>query len=372
MIVYVHGKDFEMKLQARLTAVLLCAVMLLSMASCANTTEDVPAGMQIASCAGADYRLYVPTSWVLNTSYGVSGAYRNLDQQSTVSVTASSVDGYLNAMSADSVNVEESGERIGWFWESQCLASVQAHALNQSVTRVEDECVSTSLDGANARQYRYYGIVNGTELHFLQVVAEREGNFYTFSFTATAEMFEIYRSEVDQMLADFIFAEPYEPFEAAKHLDDGKDAPAGMKSAFGDDVAYCFYVPEDWKINYADRIYAAYVESDKTGVSVVPYMPDVASLSVAEYFEMSRKMMENLGGTEGFELISDTEKADLGGRQATVYEYRLRVGGVDYHYRQYIAAYKSMIYCLTYTATEDAYDAHLDELDQIVAAFRFR
>ncbi len=361
-----------MKLQARLTAFLLCAVMLLSLASCANTTEDVPAGMQIASCAGADYRLYVPTSWVLNTSYGVSGAYRNLEQQSTVSVTSYAVEDYLNAMTADGVNTEESGERIAWFWNSQCLAPVQTRALNRSMTMVEDECVATSLDGANARQYRYHGIVNGTELHFLQVVAERERWFYVFTFTATAEMFEIYRSETDQMLEYFIFAEPYEPFEAAKHLDDGKDAPEGMKSAFGDDVAYCFYVPDDWKISYADSIYAAYVESDKTSVSVVPYMPDVASMSVAEYFEMSRNMMENLAGAEGFELISDTEKADLGGRQATVYEYRLRVGGERYHYRQYIAAYKSMIYCLTYTATEDAYGAHLDELDDIVEAFQFR
>lgn len=361
-----------MKLKTRFAAVLLCAVMLLSLASCANTSEEAPAGMQIASCAGADYRLYVPTSWVLNTAYGVSGAYRNLEQQSTVSVTSYAVEDYLAAMTADGVNTEESGERIAWFWKFQCLAPVESRALNQAMTMVEEECVATSLDGANARQYRYHGIVNGAELHFLQVVAEREGRFYVFTFTAVSEMFEIYRAEADQMLAYFIFAEPYEPFEAAKHLDDGKDAPEGMKSAFGDDVAYCFYVPADWKISYADSIYAAYVESDKTSVSVVPYMPDVASMSVSEYFEMSRKMMENLAGAEGFELISDTEKADLGDRQATVYEYRLRVGGVNYRYRQYIAAYKSMIYCLTYTATEDAYGAHLDELDAIVDAFQFR
>ena len=67
---------------------LLCALlMLLSLVSCAASEgEEVPANMQIASCAGADYRLYVPTSWVPNTSYGISGAYRDLSNQSTVSV----------------------------------------------------------------------------------------------------------------------------------------------------------------------------------------------------------------------------------------------------------------------------------------------
>ena len=361
-----------MKLYVRLFAVLLCAVMLFSMASCANTSEDVPVGTQIASCAGADYRLYVPTSWVVNTSYGISGAYRNLAEQSSVSVNTYSRYDYLAGMMTDGIDTEESAARIEWFWNSQCLAPIAARALNGEVTRVEEECVPTSLDGANAKQYRYSALVNGATLHFLQVVADHETKFYVFTFTATAEMFELYRSEADQMLKSFVFADPYEPISDEKRLDSGKDAPAGMKSAFGDDVAYCFYVPQSWVIRFNEQIYSAYVAEDKTSVSVVPYMPNADSMSVAEYFEMSRIMMEKTAGTDGYELISDTEKVDLGGREATVYEFRFRVGGVDYHYRQYIAAYKSMIYCLTYTATEDAFPLHLGELDAIVQAFQFR
>lgn len=364
-----------MKLYARLIAALLCVVAIFSMASCADTAENVPDGMQIASCANADYRLYVPTSWVLNTSYGVSGAYRTLSQQSTVSVTSYDVQDYAEQMQAAGVNMEESGERIAWFWNTQCYAPIQSKAFNQTVTLVEEECVATSLDGANAKQYRYHGSVRKdvwTELHFLQVVAERQSKFYVFTFTATAEMFEAYRSEVKQMLECFVFAEPYELYEAAKHLDDGKNAPEGMKSAFGDDVAYCFYVPKSWEIRYDESIYAAHDPTDMTSVSVTPYRPDAVTMRVSEYFEMSRQMMENMAGTDGFTLISDSEKVNLGGREATVYEFRLRVGGVDYHYRQYIAAYKSMIYCLTYTATEDHFDAHLEELSAIVSAFQFR
>ena len=363
----------RMKLYVRLISVFLCAVMLLSFASCGtNTSEEVPTGMQIASCAGADYRLYVPTSWVLNTSYGISGAYRNINQQSTVSVNTYAVADYLDAMTAASVNTAESADRIAWFWTAQCLSPITERALNNDVTVVDEECVATSLDGANAKQYRYSALVNGVTLHFLQVVTENKNKFYVFTFTATAEMFEMYRSEVEQMLSSFIFADPYEPLSDVKLLDKGENAPAGMKSAFGDDVAYCFHVPESWEIRLDETIYSAYVPEDRTSVSVVPYMPNTDSMSVAEYFEMSRVMMEKMAGTGGYELISDTEKVSLGGREATVYEFRFRVGGVDYHYRQYIAAYKSMIYCLTYTATEDAYANHLGELDAIVQAFQFR
>ena len=72
-----------MKHIARLAACLLALAAALGLASCAAKGEETPNGMMIASCAGADYRLYVPNTWVLNTSYGVSGAYRDLARQST-------------------------------------------------------------------------------------------------------------------------------------------------------------------------------------------------------------------------------------------------------------------------------------------------
>ena len=62
----------------------------------------------------------------------------------------------------------------------------------------------------------------------------------------------------------------------------------------------------------------------------------------------------------------------LGSREATVWEYTLTIGGVTYRYRQYIAAYRSMMYSLTYTATEENFDRHTAEVDRIVAAFSFR
>ena len=363
-----------MKAYVRLMAILLCVCSLITLASCANSSEEVPAGMQIASCAGADYRLYVPTSWVVNTAYGISGAYRNLAQQSTVSVNTYFVSDYEAEMPTAAPTPEEAEETVDlieWFWREKCYAPVAARALNGTVTMVEEECVATSLDGANAKQYRYSALVNGTTLQFLQVVAEREARLYVFTFTATEEMFSFYRKEADQMLEAFIFADPYEPLHDVKMPAGNEDAPAGMKSAAGDDVAYRFYVPEAWTIRFDQSIYSAMAE-DRTSVSVVPYMPAVDSMSVAEYFEMSRVMMEKMAENDGYRLISDTEKVDLGGREATVYEFVFRVGGVDYHYRQYIAAYKSMIYCLTYTATEETYPLHLTELESIVEAFQFR
>ena len=72
----------------RLTALLLCTLMLLTCVACAAEEggETSPEGMQNATVAGADFRLYVPTHWSANTAYGVSGGFYHLTQQSTVSL----------------------------------------------------------------------------------------------------------------------------------------------------------------------------------------------------------------------------------------------------------------------------------------------
>ncbi len=359
-----------MKLSNRIFAVLLCALMLLSLASCANQSEEIPEGMQIASCAGADYRLYVPTFWVVNTSYGVSGAYRNIKEQSTVSVVSYLVSDYAARMEEAGVNMEESGARIAWFWEDQCRTAVERQELNGEISLVEEECVDTSLGGANAKQYYYNALIDGQRLYFLQTVAELDGKFYVFTLTANERMLESCLADGKAMLEVFIFADPYEP-ENAKNIKGG-EAPQGMKLASGEDVAYRLYIPNDWSIRYDQSIYSGYVEADGTSVSVMPYMHNSGSISVADYFAMSRQQMEDVAGEGGFTLVSTTENATLGERKATVYEFYFRVGGVDYHYRQYIAVYRGMIYCVTYTAKGEAYDAHMAEFDAIVSAFQFR
>ncbi len=367
-----------MKSNFRLLLCLLCAVLLcLPMTSCQNKDAEVPEGMMIASYAGADYKLYVPTTWNLNTSFGVSSAFRNLNKQSTVSVNRYPItDGLRAEMTAALTQAGKDptvmGERIGWYFENYCAKAVSDRALSNKLTFVENECVASDLGGKNGYSYRYRAIVNGVQLEIRQVITEFRDAFYVFSFVATDEMYGMFSADVDKMLEYFEFTdEPYYPEDFAKKLDSGKNAPAGMKSAFGKDVAYCFYVPNSWEISMDESVYAAYVPADRTNVIVAPYMPTTEQMSVVEYIEMSKSMMEKLMG-EDFVLISDTAKAILGGRQATVMEFTLKMDGVVYRYRQYVAAYKSMIYTLTYTATEDHYNEHLADLDAIVAAFTFR
>ena len=375
-----------MKRFVRPLLLLLCAALLTGLVSCVKIGggDDVPEGMQNATVAGADYRLYVPTTWVVqNSSPNVSGAYRDLSRQSSVSVAKYPMTDAWRAALDALENAEETEEtagesaispRLAWFYENECLRPVRATALDGKVTPDKEASGADMLDKTDAGRWCYSALIGGKTYYFKQLVTERNGAFYVFTFTAEKEMYEQYASDVEKILNAFRFVdEPYYPKDFSKVLDDGADAPEGMKACFGADVAYRLYVPSDWEIDLDSAIYAAYVKDDHTSVSVVPYMPTVEHLSVAEYWEMVRSQTEKLFGADAMQIDEGkTHKEQLGSREATVWEYTLTIGGVTYRYRQYIAAYRSMIYSLTYTATAEQFDGHTEELDRIVAAFSFR
>ena len=394
-----------MKNRKRIAALLLCGVMLFLGVSCTVEETDVPEGMKIATATGADFRLYVPTVWNVNDDYGVSGAYFNMSKQSTVSMVRYEITEEMNqAMSEAQVS---GGDRLDWFWETECKAIVEEIALGGSVTEVVEKSEAESsteagtesgtetetgtetgtesaetqevsggqsvvLDTLNARRHHLKATVGGETLHFVHVIAEKSGGFYVFSFTVVDELYLSLLPHVEIMLENIYFAEPYLPDDYIKDLDENAPAPEGMKLASNDDVAYRFYVPKECKVSREERIFSAYLESDRSCVSVVPYMPDVDRMSVGDFYGLCKDMMLTTAGKEGFEEISVIKDLDLGGRVATAYVYRYRVGGVDYQYMQVIAAYKSMLYSVTYTALPQHFDSHLEDVYRIIDAFEFR
>lgn len=359
-----------MKQLLRLTALLLCAVVLLSAVSCVrDRDESIPEGMKLATAAGSDYRLYIPTAWNTNTSYGVSGGYYNLDVLSTVSVAKYEITQEMQEKIDRGEPDNFEGGRLDWFWVNYCLTAIEEMSLSGSVAEF-----TTSPDlihQLNARRFTTSSIVSGTTLCFMQIVTEREGAFYVFSYTADKEIYEALLAEVEKMLDHFVFAEPYYPDNYIKDLSKDTSAPDGMKLASNDDVAYRFYVPSEWTVSRDESVFAAHLESDRSSVSVVPYSPEANSMSVAEYFTMTEEALKKLAG-DGYEALGEPEKTELGGRQATVYYYTLTVGQTQYKYMQVIAAYKSMLYSMTYTALPENFDAHLSDVEEIIDAFEFR
>ena len=295
-----------MKLFTKAAALLLTLTLLLCLASCSTgdaTDEQTPEGMKLATCAGEDFRLYVPTVWNENIDYGISGAYYHLSTQSTVSAKKYPI---TPEMQSQMANAGEKGN-IQWFWEEYCLSVVKSYAFGNEVEQVE-EPASAVLGKLNAKQYHYTARVNGVATEFLQVVGEKSDAFYVLTFTIDATLYSALQTDMQNMIGSFtIPGTPYEPEGYQKVLDENAEAPEGMKLASNKDVAYLFYVPTSWTVEKQESIFAAYVEADKTSISVVPYMPAVESMSVAEYFAMVRKELEDFVSPSGLTMISNAE-----------------------------------------------------------------
>lgn len=364
-----------MKRFAKLLSLILCAALLASLTACMQPSdEEIPEGMQLATAAGDDFRLYIPTNWTPNTMYGISGGYATLSTQSTVSMVKYPISEDLQAALDAQATAENAAEsRIDYFHSTQCLPDLKALCLGGSFSEVAAPTADL-IHRLNARRYHYTGIANETELQFLQVITEREGAFYVFSYIAEKTFFDRLLPDVETMLDVLVFSTPYEPSEYVKPLDADVTAPAGMKLASNDEVAYRFFVPESWAVNRDERIFAAYVAEDRSSVSVVPYMPEGENMSIAEFYTQSSKRLIEVVGEENFRQLSDpvTEGVTLGGRVAYRYHYSCTIGGTEYHYLQVIAAYKSMLYSVTYTARPEHFDAHLDDVNAIIGAFQFR
>ncbi len=346
----------------RITALLLCMLMLLSLVACGNNEgEEVPRGYKIANCEGDDFRLYVPTSWNLNTAYGVAGAYYNFNKRSTVSAVKYPIDDAMNAA------MGENTDRLGWFYENRLLPPLAASELGGTL-KTEAEPSPATMGTLNAKKFFVSAIVDGATNRFLYVVAESQGAFYVLTYTAESDVYDMLLPEVDTMIQMFALAAPYQNLEPIKKIDEDAEAPEGMQLASNKDVAYLFYAPAGWKIDQMQGIFTA-VAPDRSSVSVTPYMPDTA-ISVKEYAEKIGRDFSAIGGVT-YTKIAESE-GTLGEKPAIILEYTLQMEGKTYRYKQIMAAYRGMIYSLTYTAYEENYQAHLEEVDAVLAAFFFR
>lgn len=357
----------------RVIACVLCMLILLSCVACANEEggEAPPSGMQLATAAGADFRLYVPTHWSANTSYGVSGGFYHLTQQSTVSMVKYPITKEMVLPSPTEENAMQK-ERADWFYENQLLPQIESMNPTGDVEKADQHGVEVLMDGVNAIQYHVKATVNGEDLHFLYVIGEKSNAFYVFSYTVTNGLYVMLVEDYVNILNAIRFAEPYMPTDNAKDIDQNAQAPEGMRLASNEDVSYRLYVPKTWVVDQNQTVFSAYEPTDRSNVSVVPYMPSSDQpMSVMEYFEENKRLME-MTPNNAFEPIGDGVEVKLGNAPAMCYKYYYSIGGVQYQYMQIIAAYKGMFYNFTYTAQKEHYNAHIAEVDTILDAFEFR
>ncbi len=147
-----------------------------------------------------------------------------------------------------------------------------------------------------------------------------------------------------------------------------------------DDIDYRIYFPDNWIIDRNDggmtsaRVPEALVgeETDKSNVSVTAFAPS-ETMSIDDYIntEYKERIKSSYPDCEIIEDFSAEAGVTLGDRDARRIVFTTDIGGTKYQVMQIVTVYKGYIYMLTYTATQENYPFHEEDVQSIVKYFEF-
>lgn len=166
-------------------ALLLCALSLLSLCACGEDVT-VPTGMMLASGKIADYYLFVPANWTVNSATGITSAYVSSSDHTNVSMTS-------YALSEKEITARE-------YFDSH-REEISAVFSEMS----EPEFTDTKLDETPALQVVYTAKSAGVSYKIMQVYCLRGESVYLFTFTATPEKYEEHLEKIGVILTEFRF-----------------------------------------------------------------------------------------------------------------------------------------------------------------------
>ena len=330
----------------KIVALILALMCCLPFASCSK--DDAPDGMHLVSLADEPFKLYVPEVWKDNTSSGVSGAYYSMSDKITVSARYyTAVDGVALDAYVESCEAEY----------AQALEGYMSEGIENAV-----------VGGENARELVFTFEDDDIDYTSRQLMIKYSGDFIVLSFYCPSDRYE----ELNENQFDAIVAE----FRLCERVDDvgnavtDKHTPEGMKIASSDKLQYVMYVPSSWVCDSERGASEAYVsESGRPNVTVTAYSYDEADLTPEQYFEKCEDEYEEV--LPEYTFVSSEERV-VSERNAISYMYTAKVGGATVKIMQTVYEYNAMIYSFTYTALEDRFDTHLEDVEAMLDAFRFR
>ncbi len=331
----------------KLSALFLVLLLCLTAVSCSSDDEDVPEGMQSATVPGEPFRLYVPESWSLNTSSGISAAYYSSSQK--VMVTARYYTPADPSMSLDA-------------YVDLCAEQYAGALTGFEIT----ERSAALLGGENAVRITYKFTDDGMAMTAFQITAFRKGDMISLCGYSSSDLYENRSSDFNLIIEAFVLCDKEDP-NGAEAVD--KDTPEGMEIASSDKIEYRFYVPKAWICDAESGSSEAYYpESGKSNVTVTSFAPNM-SISIRDYFAQCEAQYATT--LPSYERLSEAERT-VAGRLAYSYVYRANVDGAEFKIMQTFFTYNEMIYSITYTALTENFDTHLADVEAMLNAFTFR
>ncbi len=331
----------------KIIALTMALLLSLFAVACSSQDTDVPEDMQSATLAGEPFRLFVPQSWILNTSGGISGAYPSTTRK--IMVTA------RYHTPADSALT------LAAYMDS-CVTMYEKTL--ESFVKVEQK--AAVLGGQDALRLNYTMVEDKVEMTCFQISTLYRGDVISLYGYCPKESYETMKEDFEQIVSEFVLCEKSDP-QGAEVID--KHTPSGMEIASGEHYEYRMYVPRAWICHTESGASEAYYpESGKSNVSVTSYVPQ-SFTSIPDYFAGCEA--DYTATLPAYKRLSEAQRT-VDGLSAYTYTYSTTVDGVEFRIMQTLFYYSDAVYSFTYTALADNFDLHMEDVEAMLNAFTFR
>lgn len=146
-------------------------------------------------------------------------------------------------------------------------------------------------------------------------------------------------------------------------------APDGMRPINDGSIGAVLFVPSYWSVDTSAGIPMGYVSTnDRTMVTLAYVSADeLDGRSPQEYWnsyaEQFREAISDFSVVKDYENAKDYSTRIIAGKDAYEFEFTGNITGLKYHYRQaLLRSDDGGLYMITYSASEEKYDTHLDIL----------
>ena len=150
------------------------------------------------------------------------------------------------------------------------------------------------------------------------------------------------------------------------------EIPEGMQLITSEWMESKFFVPQDWTPEITTGTLVAKAP-DNSNVSIQKMTPSGSYSSADAYFreDYFKKLQSTYAKVTLLEEECSTENQKFGtvGNGAVKYVYTVESDGSVYKIMQYFSVYSGYLYILTYTAQEELFSEHLEEVGSIVSNF---
>ena len=347
----------------KILSLLLLVSLSLGLVSCRNKDKDIPEGMQLVR-GGSDigYYMYAPEEWTVSNQGNISAAYASGVDNSSVTYTEveppkMSVAEYF----------AESAKGYSEDMKFQLLTSAEGNAIKFG-------------NADKATKFEFDFEYSGRKFRSMQILAEYQGRFGIFTFTALREnvssddtiQYDYYKDKVNDIILNFKYVEKTGNVSEPEY--ETKD---GYKLISDKTVAkFKLYVPESFKVEYSSGIVSA-------------IMPDGSSVNMAKATETNIRVDEYLARRrdELSSIVSDitlipyvnndsvsdynTDISVGNAKKAAAQEYTFVYNGDTYHVYQICAITTFNGFVFTYTATEENYQKNLEVVKKIIEKVEF-